>query len=680
MPIFLERKGAAVVAYLALTGSASRSKLAGMLWPDAREATARNNLAQQLRKLRLALEDSLVQGSGVLSLDATVTVDVLEARVACEQGRHEAFVDFQGTLLGDLAFDDCPDFDAWLTAERTRLAQDRGVSLRALASAAEASGDTDATFSWASRLLEAEPLAEDAYVRVMTLQYLRGDVAAARATYERCEAMLAREFGAAPLAETVAFAAKLKQPKQTTARRSASAATLSIRAPALVGREREWARMQEAWDKGQFIFLSGESGVGKSRLAREFAANQGAFDVFAGRPGDVYVPFAANTRRYRELLARNPDLRLEPWMRAELGRVLPELSDDAPPPVRTDEDRERFFFAQGELIRFGSEGLKATVIDDLQYFDQASIDVGDYAMIKYAPLGKPGGLPRFIDCFRRGELPPSTAAAIQYGVELGLACVIELEPLAEDAAIELVLHLGVDAARNRAREVARATGGNPQFILETVRQLAHRPSGAPLTLPETVGQAIERRLRELTPGALLTLRAASVLQRDFDVDLVADVLHSPLLDVVGHWEELEAGQFVRGERFTHDLILETTRANLPLSVAHALHRSAAAALTARGAESARVARHWLEGGVPSEAAEAFVRAAARAEQGGRWREAAELLVQAALSFEADGHSERAAEQWADAARFAHHHHLELVGSLEPLGSRTSAVDREAPTP
>ena len=62
----LEKKTAALVAYLAVEGATTRSRIAGLLWPDSKESTARNNLAQAVRRLRSAA------GAPVIAGDETV--------------------------------------------------------------------------------------------------------------------------------------------------------------------------------------------------------------------------------------------------------------------------------------------------------------------------------------------------------------------------------------------------------------------------------------------------------------------------------------------------------------------------------------------------------------------------------------------------------------------------------
>lgn len=105
-----------------------------------------------------------------------------------------------------------------------------------------------------------------------------------------------------------------------------------LRPPVLVGREREWARMEQAWEAGQWIYITGEPGSGKTRLAFDFAASKGEYIVFSGRPGDRVQPWSVLTRMLKINNERTPELMrgLEPWVRREMSRLAPS----SPFPVR----------------------------------------------------------------------------------------------------------------------------------------------------------------------------------------------------------------------------------------------------------------------------------------------------------------------------------------------------------
>ena len=102
----LERKAAALLAYLALEGVTPRRVLAGLLWPDSGEVQARTNLRKVL--LRLKLHPQLLSGPDPLQLTAVVRVDVLELLVESKQLTSPDWSP-PGELLGGLDYDDCVD-------------------------------------------------------------------------------------------------------------------------------------------------------------------------------------------------------------------------------------------------------------------------------------------------------------------------------------------------------------------------------------------------------------------------------------------------------------------------------------------------------------------------------------------------------------------------------------------
>ncbi|WP_045234994.1 BTAD domain-containing putative transcriptional regulator [Deinococcus pimensis] len=648
-----ERKLAALLAYLALEGATSRSRLAGLLWPDSPEPTARNNLSQLLRKLRLLVGTDLIVGADLLDLTEEVTVDLTTAREHVARGRTADLLALSGDFLAGLRYDDLPDLDDWINAERERLTEWRGLALRAEIDRLERSGEYSRALPHARALLDLDPISEDAWRRLMRLHYLAGDRPAALRAYHRCKEVLRRELRTEPLPETVALAQNIDRgsvPVTPTARTVLPLEVL--RPPHLVGREREWARLEAAWAAGQWIFISGEPGSGKTRLALDFAGSKGGYIVYAGRPGDRVQPWATLSRMTRINTARRPELtqQLDPWVLREESRLVPELlpPEERPAPITNDEDLLRFREAHMIWTIKVHEGLLSNICDDWQFFDDHTNQMGMYMFGTSFPLGQPGGMPRLLATFRRGELPPEAEALVRQTVELGIAVLIDLEPMEDRAADQLMTDVGVPADPTLRARLWRHCAGNPHFLLETVKLLleAGQLHGTPpeqLPLPEKLSTLIGRRLERLSPPALQTARAAAVLQSDFDPEGVAGMLGASLLDIARAWEELEAAQVLSGHRFTHDLVYEAVHAGIPASVRGLLHRAAARTLEDRDGHAARVARHWLDGGKPDLAARAYLRAAREARDQYLLGDAARFYLLAADLLEGEGDTRGAAE-------------------------------------
>jgi DNA-binding SARP family transcriptional activator/predicted ATPase len=640
-----DRMSAAILTYLALEGPTPRSKLAGLLWPESLESTARNNLSQRLRRLRQQLNDSVIEGDELLQLSPRVSVDVTTHKEALLSGQSDE-IDTGGELLASYDYDDCPEFSDWLYGERETLQTLEKEALEAMITSHEARGQLGKALRYAERLEKLEPLSEAAYRHLMRLHYLTGDKAAALAAYKRCVAVLKEELRTEPLPETQELAREIErgllQTNQPTQRKTIP---LSLqRPPVLVGRESEWERMEQAWEAGQTIYLTGEPGVGKTRLAQDFVASKGKGIYLPARPGYQDVPFAAAASLARTRLAAAPDVVLPQWVRRELARILPEFQEGIEPlPLRGDEDRLRFFQAYLEMVRFTGKEFIASISDDTQYYDQATVELGGFMMSQRssASAGANQTIPRYIVIYRRGELPATSQVIIDRLVSSGIATRIDLQPLDTKATTSLLVSLKLESfddgvTPHLAETVYRRTGGNALFILETVRNLVethHVNDVASVPATSRVETIVQQRLARLSPTAQRVVQTAAILQSDFDLELIGKVLNLEPFDLINIWEELERAQIFQGSRFSHDLLYEAVLAGISEPIKAVLHKRCAEALTERKANPARIAKHWLATGDDLKAIPALLEAAEFSSKAFRMGEALTFYEEAVLRQE-----------------------------------------------
>ncbi|MCU0940800.1 MAG: bacterial transcriptional activator domain-containing protein, partial [Burkholderiaceae bacterium] len=115
-----------------------------------------------------------------------------------------------GALLGELSFDDCEDFAAWLAHARAQRRGGETARIEQQLAAAEAAGELTEATRLAEQLLQADHDSEAHHRTLMRLHYLRGDIAQAQRVYERLARHLKARFGAQPAAETEALSRALR--------------------------------------------------------------------------------------------------------------------------------------------------------------------------------------------------------------------------------------------------------------------------------------------------------------------------------------------------------------------------------------------------------------------------------------------------------------------------------------
>ncbi len=627
-PLPLAPRDAALLAWLALEGPTPRMRLAQLLWPESDSDAARNALRQRLFQLKRQFGAELVSGQATLSLAEGVTHDLAESDGVLGEGRH----DFGTELL------------AWLMQQRERRRARLRQSLVDLCDMSTQARDHADALSHAHELLALEPLSEEAHRRVIQLHYLAGDRASALLAFDRCEQVLKDEVGTRPGPDTLSL---LRQIESGTLAGAAPAArrvpATVLRPPRLIGREAQWAALNEAWDDGRFAVVMGEAGMGKTRLTCDFALARGRVLLVGARPGDARVVYASMSRLLRQLPRQGLD-QLDASLRKELARLLPELGEAEA--MTSPEERTRFFNAIAATLESPAFDVDGFVFDDLHFADDASVELLQYVAA--------GSSRRWLVAGRGAEVGEAGRALLAEFSAQADAVSIVLPPLTLAQSHELLASLdvpGLDPGE-AAPALLRHTGGNPLYLLETVKAwLTQRstpqehgaPDGSPrgwlaMRLPAAgnVAALIERRIGQLSPQAVQLARCAAVAAGDFSIELASHVLGVRTLALADPCAELEAAQVFRDGAFLHDLIYESALASVPKPVAQRLHAEIAGFLQAHSGEPARLAQHWAAAKHWVQAGTAYLAAANRSRDAARLSEQAALLADAAQCFELAG--------------------------------------------
>jgi DNA-binding SARP family transcriptional activator len=552
------RKARALLAYLALPAGRfhSRDKLTALLWGDTPEAQARQSFRQALTSLRRVLGDGdapgLLTHGDTIALDpGAVTVDVQDLERALADGGTEglerAALLYRGDLLDGFGLDE-PPFEEWRVVERERLHEQALEGLARLLSAQLRADGPDAAIQTALRILALDPLQEAVHRVVMRLMLRQGRRAAALEQYQVCVGWLERELGAEPEEETRQLYRQVLRAAGSTAERGAagadarsvpgSAEALARAAPPLIGRQAERERLRAALgqmldDGGHVVLVTGEAGIGKSRLIQEFAGDAAARGVrtVLGRCHETEQalplhPWIDALRGERPALDVSIRERLGAAASVQLGRVFPELLDSGDDPATVGAQPALLFDALAELIGklIAPEPL-VLVVEDLHWADAMSARF-------LAFLGRRvHGLPVLIvGSMRPEELGdiPGLARALGELRAAGRLTEIPLSSLSEEEsrALVRVLHPSARSGQDWDRltgEICAMSEGNPFVIVESVRGvLAESPEGwrRASRLARGVRDFVAARLDRLEDLPRRLVAFAAVIGRDFPFALL----------------------------------------------------------------------------------------------------------------------------------------------------------------
>ena len=679
-----------------------REYVATQFWPDSSAAQARTNLRRELHALRAGLP----QAAGWLAADRGTLLwrsgpgcrlDVAEfeagagtAATARAAGDDAAFRQaaagavraYRGELLPAL-------YDDWVATERDRLHRTCLLLLDQLIALDRAAAAYPDAIERARQRIDLEPLEEVGYRTLLQVQALAGDRAAALQTYQRCVSVLERELGVSPDQATIAEYERLAgpglglDPARAGARGTGIGATAAraagqVQRPGsspvrLIGREREFQLLQQRWRETLagspgIAVLSGEAGVGKTRLLDELSAavQRAGFAAprarcFAARGRLALAPVSEWLRSPPLHAAR---ARLEPVWAREVDRLVPPRDSRpaaAPRPMADAWQRHRFFEGLARAVLAAARPM-LLVLDDLQWCDEDTLAWLQLLL----HLGQDQPL-LVLAATRRDEVAANAELCellrvLRPAGQLTEIGVTPLDPAQSRQLAGQLLSRRLAAAE--AGLLHAATGGYPLFVIEAVRAgLLDRPAPGTGSVPDAgpadsgpdsggrasgpggrapeVRSVLAGRIRQAGPAARSTAELAAVIGRDFTLELLTEASDLDGDAVVAAVDELWRRRIIREHAparydFCHDLLRETGYAEVSPARRRLLHRRVAQALQAmhgtEPAAAAAIAYHYERADRPARALPHHVRAAEAASQVfanqkaiGHYRRAAALL-------------------------------------------------------
>jgi tetratricopeptide (TPR) repeat protein len=431
----------------------------------------------------------------------------------------------------------------------------------------------------------------------------------------------------------------------------------------LVGRARPLGELETALraavaGRGALALVTGEAGIGKSRLAAELATRApslGARVVWAscwdGGGAPAYWPWVQALRAAgagRDPVELAADLGLGA---AEVLRLAPELAGPlpAPPPdpprLEPEQARFRLFDAVAAFLRASAGRTPLLlVVDDLQWADVPSL-----LLLRFLARDLRDSRMLLLATYRDPELGPEDPVAELVADLARAALRLPLAGLASEE-VGALLEDATGAPPDPATVAAlhRRSGGNPLFAAELARLLANQGlAGA--AVPDTIRAVLGRRLARLDPDCRDLLKLAAVAGVRFGVEVLARAAGRDRAEVLRLLAEAEAGRLlaavpgeVDGWAFTHTLVRDVLYEGLGAAERPGAHlRVAEALLAVHGDDDrhlAELAHHLLRAapGVGGRAAAYALRAGRRALGLLAYEEAAWHFEQALAALPAGG--------------------------------------------
>jgi eukaryotic-like serine/threonine-protein kinase len=615
------------------------------LWGEQPPTAAAKTLQVHISRLRKALGDRSGAGDVVVTrghgyelqldlehLDAHRFERLLEGGRAELDGGHpdaamplleQALSLWRGPALADLAY------EPFAQGEIARLEDLRAAANERLIEAKLMLGRHVEVIGQLETLVDEYPYREGLRAQLMLALYRADRQADALQAYQDARRALVEGLGIEPgerLRELERAILEQDPRLSFVVEEEPAGAEPSVEDPRslFVGRERELAGLLTGLDDafaghGRLFLLSGEPGIGKSRLAEEVIARARARGgrILVGRCWEAggapaYWPWIQSLSAYVRESDPNA-LRAQLGARAEdLAQMVPELREHypglpEPPALESEAARFRLFDAVAGFLRNASANRPIVlVLDDLHAADTPSL-----LLLRFLArqLGSAGML--VLGAYR--DVDPLPAQPLtEMLAELAREPVTRRLPLGGLSEREVAQYVERTASEAASPELTvplyEETEGNPLFVGEIVRLLcAEGVRSEGLVVPQSVRDVIARRLTHLSDECNRVLVLASVLGREFALDALgrlAGVGDDELLDVLDEAMAARVVSDIPGTsgrlRFAHVLIRDTLYEGVTTARRVRLHRQAVGALEALYGEEdgpylAQLAHHCMAG-------------------------------------------------------------------------------------
>lgn len=622
----------------------SGDRLVDLVWPDEPIESTRQRLHTRISQLRRVLDPGNPQAyvhtadNGYFFMPAPdCWIDTLAFEQHAEQGRLHLEA---GNLVpavsaweagcalyrGDFLVEDI--YADWTLAERERL-RDRFLILQTeLAEAYAQQGRFRRAINLCSQILAVDNCREVVFARQMLYLYYSGDKSKALDVYQQCRDVLASELGVEPTQDTVRMANLIRDgrlwsepdlphyPPPAYEGRIFEVPYSLGRVP-FVGRQREYSWLVSTWQANTpLLWLEGEAGVGKSRLAEEFlgyAAQQGARVLISHGRSPDRGPYAALLPALEELFASLPASTGLDVQASVIQRLLHDACGQPASPVDINP-----FPAPQELGAAISGWLKRHITTQIiWHFDDAHrLDEATLALL---PALTPD-ITLLLTC--RTEATAADHPLRKLLAEFKQdrrAAALTLNRLDQSATVALLSRLSPAMPKSLAENLYQQTQGNPLYLIAVLQNLFEQgeifvdPSGGWQTtlerlprLPQHISASIESRLQRISRAQRQILDVAAVSGGGLDLALLQAVCGSDETGLLAWVDGLLDAGFLSEPRhrgipeleFSHPIYAQVVLQTMPQMRRRVYHLRVAESLEAFGrvgeAEAAVLAEHFYQ--------------------------------------------------------------------------------------
>ncbi|HEY2791731.1 MAG TPA: AAA family ATPase, partial [Micromonosporaceae bacterium] len=601
-------------------------RIVEVLWGSEAPQRPADNVATLISRLRGALGAAVVDGDrGGYRLGPSVAVDlalaerdVAQARQQSARGDHALAMAAAARALATLGDGRVliGDLDAgWAEPARAGASALLREARHLAGESALAVGTPIGARDLALTAIAADRLDERGTRLLMRAEQAAGEPSRALTAYERLRRELADDLGVDPARATRDLHGAILREEQAPTAMTATpsgptAPTLAGRAgaiDALVGR---WSAA--AAGSPSLVLITGEAGIGKTRLAESLA------QIAASTGGAVIRARCYEAERslflqpFVDALGEHAAATDPAAIRAAVGDwagpllgLVPQIAAIVEPlPRRIDRGEIARRRAYDAFARYLGQ-LAATpvllVLDDLHQAGLATIE-----LMHYLIRGAADARLLVVATIRSEDGADILAALGDVGTRL------DLGPLPPEAVAQLAAEAG---RPELAASISARTGGHTLFVVETLRALAVGDA----SIPSSLQSVVLARVRRIGDDAEALLRVAAVLGAAIEPDTLAGMLGISTIDSTARCEQALTARLLvvagRAYEFANDLIREVLYESLPMPTRIAYHRRAADLLGSRpealGAHAAaagdwsRAARAWLVAGEQAGARIAF---------------------------------------------------------------------------